>query len=279
MYSDSALIGRLMKDKEFIFLAGLHRSGTSLLHEIIREHPEISGFSGTGAPEDEGQHLQTVYRPAKAFGGPGKFAFDTRSYMDELHPLATHQSAITIFKQWSAHFDLSRPYLIEKSPPNIIRTRFLQKLFPRSKFIVILRHPLAVSYATRKWSKTSIPSLLEHSLLAYEIFFKDMNALDHVYIIRYEQFVIEPQRVIDSIFSFLGLGSITVNRDIRKNVNEKYFLMWENEIKKSSNRIFNRIPKDFEARSNNFGYSIKDYDNLVPAPWLGAHNNTIKSSS
>ena len=128
-----------MDRKNFVFLAGLHRSGTSLLHEIIRGHPEISGLVGTGAPEDEGQHLQSVYEPASSFGGPGKFVFDPRSHMDESHPLATRENAKIIFKQWSQYFDLSCKYLVEKSPPNIVRTRFLQKLFPGSKFILICR--------------------------------------------------------------------------------------------------------------------------------------------
>lgn len=149
-----------MEDKIFIFIAGLHRSGTSLLHDIMKTHPSVSGFSETGVPKDEGQHLQSVYQTAMAFGGPGKFVFDPRAYMNESHPLATHENAKVIFEQWRQYFDLSYRYLIEKSPPNIIRTRFLQKLFPRSKFIVILRHPLAVSYATKKWSRTSIASLL-----------------------------------------------------------------------------------------------------------------------
>ena len=56
-----------MTDKSFIFLAGHHRSGTSLLHEIIKEHPLISGFSNTGVPEDEGMFLQNVYEPAKTY--------------------------------------------------------------------------------------------------------------------------------------------------------------------------------------------------------------------
>lgn len=269
-----------MEDKEFIFLAGLHRSGTSLLHEIIRDHPEISGFSGTGVSEDEGQHLQSVYEPAYTFGGPGKFVFDNRSYMDESHPLATHESANAIFEQWSRCFDLSCKYLIEKSPPNIVRTRFLQEMFTKSRFIVILRHPLAVSYATRKWrKKTPFLSLLEHTLLAYEIFFKDMEALRSVYILRYEEFVLEPQKFIDNIFSYLGLVSIKVNHDVRSNVNEKYFLMWENDRKKLVNRIFNRLPPDFETRANKCGYSINNYNSLVPVSWLGAHNNAVNSDS
>lgn len=261
-----------MLDRKFIFLAGLHRSGTSLLHRILRNHPSISGFSDTGVPEDEGQHLQSVYEPAIAFGGPGKFVFDKRSYMNESHPLATNESAAAIFEQWSSFFDLSCDYLIEKSPPNIVRTRFLQKLFPNSNFIVILRHPLAIAYATQKWSETQISSLLEHTLLGYEIFFKDIEYLRSVYILRYESFVAEPQKDVNNILRYLGLSPAKIDYDVRSNINEKYFLKWEKDRKKLLNRIFMKMPKNYEIRANKFGYSIVNYNSLLPVPWLGAHN-------
>ncbi|MEI2612689.1 MAG: hypothetical protein V9G20_28950 [Candidatus Promineifilaceae bacterium] len=60
-----------MDNHQFIFIGGLHRSGTSILFKTLRDHPQISGFYNTQVPEDEGQHLQTVIPPAKAFGGPG----------------------------------------------------------------------------------------------------------------------------------------------------------------------------------------------------------------
>ena len=94
-----------MVDKSFIFLAGHHRSGTSLLHEIIREHPLVSGFTNTGVFEDEGQLLQTVYEPAKTYGGPGKYIFNQASYMNEDHALATEESARTILAQWERYYD------------------------------------------------------------------------------------------------------------------------------------------------------------------------------
>ncbi len=137
-------------EKQFIFVVGLHRSGTSLLHAILREHPAISGFRDTGVPEDEGQHLQTVLPTGLELGGPGRFAFHPDAYMDEHHPLASEKTARLLWEAWRPYWDVSRPYLIEKSPPNLLRTRFLQKLFPNSWFIAILRHPIAVAYATRK---------------------------------------------------------------------------------------------------------------------------------
>jgi len=216
-------VGLLAND--FIFIAGLHRSGTSLLNRILSQHPDISGFMATGVPADEGQHLQTVYQPGTHFGGAGRFAFDERSYMDELHLLATPEKRATLFAQWESYWDTSCRYLIEKSPPNIVRARFLQKLFPGSRYIVILRHPLAVSYATKKWSKTSIGSLLEHSLLAYERFLDDMPHLREVFVLRYEELVNDPQEIVSSIFEYLNLSPIPVGYDVQSSINEQYFNM------------------------------------------------------
>jgi len=260
-----------MEDKHFIFLAGLHRSGTSLLHEIIRDHPSVSGFLNTDAPEDEGQHLQNVYEPASTYGGPGKFIFDNRSYMNELHSLASNESAIKIFDQWSQYYDTSREYLIEKSPPNLIRLRFLQKLYPASKFIVILRHPLAVGYATQKWSKTSIKSLVVHSLMGYERFLKDLPFLNSVYVLRYEDFVVEPQSTLDSICKFLGLDSLCITQMIRTDINEKYFAIWSKNRESLINKLLFKVTPELECRANIFGYSLHKYNELLPTSILGSH--------
>ena len=72
-----------MQEKKFIFISGLHRSGTSLLYKILKEQDEISGLSKTNELEDEGQHVQTVYKPAYEFGGVGKFGFDIKARLDE----------------------------------------------------------------------------------------------------------------------------------------------------------------------------------------------------
>lgn len=261
-----------MEGKKFIFIAGLHRSGTSLLHEIIRSHAEISGFHNTGAPEDEGQHLQTVYEPASSFGGPGKFAFDGGSRMDESHPLATSANAKKIFEQWRPHFDMSCNHLVEKSPPNIIRTRFLQKLFPESKFIFILRHPLAVSYATMKWSGTSIYSLLEHYLLAHEIMMQDLQHLHFVHILRYEALIEDLQKEMDSICSFLELSQAKVNHETRKGVNESYFRSWESDRRSMTNHKLEDMLQKFEVNMNRLGYSVNNYCNEIPVSWMSTAN-------
>lgn len=270
-----------MNDKQFIFIGGLHRSGTSLIHEILRYHPEISGFVNTGVPQDEGQHLQTVYPTAKVFGGAGRFGFNEASFMDEHHPLATSESAARLFREWSNYWDITKGYLIEKSPPNLVRTRFLQQIFPKSMFIIILRHPVAVAYATKKWSKTDIPSLIEHSLRCYERFREDMPALIKVYVLRYEEFVLEPNRHIQALFRWIGVEPFGFQHEVQPNINDRYFALWNSERRSLSKRLFGdfavlfRKFKKFEKRANTFGYSINTPEDLLPVSWLGPHDNSL----
>lgn len=140
-------------ERKHIFIAGLHRSGTTLLFELLREHPEISGFyfEHDGEKEHEGQYNQTVYPKDPDHGGAGYFAFDPDAHLDESSNLITTGNREQLFKEWSRYWDLTSQFLLEKSPPNIVRTRFLQSMFPQSHFIVILRHPIAASMATLKW--------------------------------------------------------------------------------------------------------------------------------
>jgi len=161
-------------DKKFVFICGLHKSGTSILFRSLRQHPMISGFAKTGVPEDEGQLLQSVFPPAKAYGGPGRFGFNPDSYLDERSSIVTEENAKQLFADWSRYWDTSKPVLLEKSPPNVVRTRFLQALFPNSFFVVILRHPVAVAYATQKWRPKDVEFLLRHWLVCHERFEADM---------------------------------------------------------------------------------------------------------
>jgi hypothetical protein len=270
-----------MNNKQLIFVGGLHRSSTSLIHEILRSHPAIRGFANTGVLQDEGQHLQTVYPTAKVFGGAGRFGFNKASFMDEQHPLATSESAARLFQEWSNYWNTTKEYLIEKSPPNLVRTRFLQRIFPKSMFIIILRHPIAVAYATRKWSKTDIPSLIEHSLRCYERFREDIPVLSKVYILRYEEFVLEPKHHIRALLRWIGIEPFEFQHEVQPSINDKYFALWESDRHSPSKKLFGvftvlfRRFKEFEKRANVFGYSIDTPENLLPIGCPGPHDNSL----
>jgi hypothetical protein len=218
-----------------------------------------------------------VYTPGYVFGTGGRFAFNKRAYMDETHPLATEKNAEEIFNQWKKYYDLNCKYLIEKSPPNIIRTRFLQSLFQNSKFIVLLRHPLAVSFATKKGSYLpTLLSIIDHTLLAYEILLKDLEYLNSVYVLRYEELTLNPKSVVEDIYNFIGLDAFEIEQEVRTNINQKYFATWENERKHWFTRLIKRVPRsipvEYEERVKKFGYSFQEYNLLLPAQCLGIHN-------
>ena len=78
-----------MTEQRLVFVGGLHRIGTTPLARCLAAHPQISGFEHTGVEEDEGQHLQTVYPPARAHGGPGRFALSAAAHLTETSPLLT----------------------------------------------------------------------------------------------------------------------------------------------------------------------------------------------
>ncbi|MCB9831695.1 MAG: sulfotransferase [Planctomycetes bacterium] len=250
--------------KKFVFVFGLHRSGTSLVFKALKAHPEISGFDGTGVPEDEGQHLQTVVPTAKSLGGPGMFAFHPDAPMREDHPLATEVNARRLLAEWEHHWDLRRPVLIEKSPPTLIRTRFFQRLFPEAHFVCVTRHPAAVAYATQKWSQTTIQDLIDHWRRAHEIFAEDRPRLARAMTLKYEDFVAEPERVLGEIQRFIGVAPRAPEIEIRPDINARYFAMWEEHCGKDGARVRKMI-EEREDSIRCFGYSLVDLAYLGPS--------------
>ena len=248
-----------IKKNKFLFICGLHRSGTSLLYEILKNQNDTSGFSNTQAIEDEGQHLQSVYKAANKTGGPGKFGFNNNSFLDENSHLISNKNREKLFHEWSKYWDLSKKYLVEKSPPNLIRTRFLQAMFPNSYFITILRDPIATSLATKKWSKTSHFSLIKHWLICHKKYLSDKEKLENSLEIKYEDLISKPKKTLEKIEKFLKIKIKFDKNIIKKNVNDKYFTIW----KKNRKNIFyyfniRKCEKKFESEINKFGYSFNN---------------------
>jgi hypothetical protein len=245
-----------VSDHDFVFVGGLHRSGTTLLARAISKHDEVSGFRKTEALANEGQFLQSVYPIAREFGGTGRFGFDERSHMTEGHPLATEANRDKLIAEWGEYWNLDRRVLVEKSPPNLLKVRFLQALFPDATFVVIMRHPIAVSYATQKWSETSLESLLEHWLVCHEIFLEDAPYVRKLILVRYEELVSDPAGVVGRIQERLGLSPSGAAFKARTGINDDYFKRWNARLKPWRRREHMELAGRFEARANRFGYSL-----------------------
>ncbi len=261
----------------YLFIGGLHRSATSILHRLLREHSATSGFADTGVPENEGQHLQSVFPPGYKHGGPGSFVFDLRSHLTEHSSLVTDSNRDRLLCQWGAYHELDKKVLLEKSPGNLVRARFFQALFPHSSFVFMVRHPLAVALATQKWTRRSLLELLLHWHVAYSILLQDLSFLRRYRLVRYEDFVASPQPCLDDICGMLAIDNF-VPRETVVNHNGKYFSLWEREYRNDS-RLIEKVFPVQQGPMAQFGYTLTEPyvtgmdHGLLPSPATGTTHN------
>ena len=257
-------------DHRLVFVAGLHRSGTSPTARLLSAHPQVSGLTATGQKEDEGQHLQDVYPAARMHGGAGRFAFSDASHLTEHSPLVSAHNAERLLAQWQPYWDLSRPVLVEKSPPNLVMTRFLQALFPQARFLVVVRHPVVVALSTSKWAGfTSLGRLVEHWVRAHEIFLADAPHLERLHVLTYERLVGDPARALDEVGAFLGLDGPIPRESVDGRRSSAYAQRWA-ALQASRNplhrRSLARMRRDYGTRIARFGYDLDDLDDVAGFP-------------
>jgi Sulfotransferase family len=243
-----------------VFVAGLHRSGTSLVSRCLAAHPDVSGFTDTGVPEDEGQHLQTVYEPAHRYGGAGLFGFAPEAHLTEDSPLAGAESREELLRQWGRYWRPDAEVKVEKSPPNLVRTRFLQALFPEAVFVAVLRHPLAVAGATRKGRRMLLTyeTLVHHWVACHTILAADAPRLRRLCVVRYERFVADPDAELARIFTAAGLTPCPSGERVRAGVNDAYFARWRSRLNPHRALDRRRTIARWEPEVRRFGYSLVD---------------------
>lgn len=215
------------------FICGLHRSGTTLLEQYLYSHFEVKALRAA-VPENEGQFLQDLYKPAFHYGGPGRFAF-SQKMQDDLRALTDFDRySAKILRSWSKHTVGEGSVLLEKSPPNITKMWWLRKVFPDAIFIVWTRDPRAVSGATQKWSKTSLEELMQHWNAAYSIAKDDINS--DTIVMRYEDFCVSPESCLEKsgIEHFLKRREKPIELAERfstiSNTNERYIRCFDDII-------------------------------------------------
>ena len=199
--------------EKLIFLIGPPRSGTTMLqrmlgsHSAVFTHPEphiITPLAHLGyfnnvnrAPYDHINAAEAIREfVADLPGGEQDYLDACRAYADVLYGRMLEPSG--------------KQMLLDKTPAYALVLGFLSRLYPRARYIVLTRHPLAVlsSYAESFFagdyhSAVGFNDILGRYVPAMAAFLRQAEVEFHH--VRYEDLVQDPEAQLSAIFSFLGL--------------------------------------------------------------------------
>ena len=197
-----------------IFILSPERSGSTMLQLMLESHSEILGLPEPNvmvAVKDLGYYgtaEKTGYETVNQSLGLREFVeFLPRQEEDYLD--ACRGYAGTLYERALATGQ-GETYFVDKTPTNALAWEVLVKVFPRAKYIVLVRHPLAIvnsfaqsffleDFDRMKGENTRIP---EH-IKAVADFVRRRPVEFHY--ARYEDIVSEPEAASKSILEFIGL--------------------------------------------------------------------------
>lgn len=133
-----------------VHIHGLHHSGTGYLRQ--RTYDALGGKEqatlhlGTGKPQDEGQHLQSIFPPFKKrlfmkICGNGTI-WDAYNCPQLLLLAKNDSNKLKVFEEWSQFWDMTKPFLIQKTPTLDVAFLEQMKIHP-TVHVLSIRHPLS----------------------------------------------------------------------------------------------------------------------------------------
>ena len=200
--------------ERLIFLVGAPRSGTTLLARILSAH---SAVYGRAEP-----HLITPIAHLGYYAGVQKAPYDPFNVQQAIHEFvddlprgeedyldALRAYADTMYGRMLDTAEGKR-FFLDKTPAYALVLPFLTKLYPRAKYVVLTRHPLAIltsyvnSFFDGEWEVAlGHNPILERYVPALAAMVRDEPVpLVHL---RYEKFVADPEAGFRAICDYLGV--------------------------------------------------------------------------
>jgi hypothetical protein len=194
------------KDKTWVFLVGCYNSGTTLLAELLAQHPSISALP------TEGHFITDEFVKDYDIGLPRMWV--EREDLFRLTEDDQGPDPVRVKKEWGMRLDLRKPVLLEKSPPNTAKVRWLQSHFENAHFIGIVRNAYAAAEGiTRKADPRHLVDSWPIEMSAYqwkrsnEILEQDSKHLKRFLWVKYEDLADDTVSTLNRITNFVGISN------------------------------------------------------------------------
>jgi hypothetical protein len=205
--------------------------------------------------------------------GLGQYAFSESSHYTEedvSDPKDRQALRRKLFRQWGGFWDYAaHRVLLEKSPPNMVISRFLNALWTsgggEAHFVMTTRHPLAVTFAHHQWSACASLSVFElvlHWLVSMETMRADLGALptDAYTLVQFEEFAKDPDATLNRVYAAVGLAphalgdAVTVRPDTNAKYRTKYCRAVRDDP--AARAKHDRLVSKLGGRVKAFGYDL-----------------------
>ena len=189
--------------KSPIFLVGFPRSGTTLLHHMLADHPEIFVM----------EEIPIIHRIARDLGNAqGGYP----SALDKLNTQECRNLRDRYFREVMEHQEVEREkQLVDKLPLSMIHVPLLKLLFPDCKIVLLLRHPCDCVFSNFAQQYTLNDAMANFSNLDdaanayYSVFdlwnhYSEQFAFDY-HALKYEELVTDVDTVQRRLLDYLDL--------------------------------------------------------------------------
>lgn len=243
--------------EKWVFIVGCYNSGTTLLSEVLASHDKIGSLPTEG-------HFLTDQFPSEYDIGISRM-WMMREDLYRLSEDDEGPDVTRLKKEWAMRMsNRSKPVLLEKSPQNGARCRWLQKHFENAYFIGVVRNGYAVAEGiSRKANpecqvgKWAINTSAKQWRISNEVLSNDAEHLKNFMWTRYEDFTEDPEREVSRILHFLEL-------DKEEGINvEKNWMIHERseKIRNMNEESISRLSaSDIHAVNQEAGACLKNFD-------------------
>ena len=154
-----------------IFVLGLHRSGSTLIEQILASHPLIEGTAELTVMQQIWDRIGRI----GALHGQGAFMEMIRLDHSDIRKLGEEY-----LERTRAYRSTDRPYFVDKLPANWMNIGLIRLALPHARIIDARRHPMACGFSNFKQNYATGVTF-SYSLESIGNFYRDyVEFMDHI---------------------------------------------------------------------------------------------------